>query len=103
MLSDQVPRLPITGRSTDWTAWTQMPSRPALARPTSAEPFGPPASTVCMTAPMPCGAATVLELRVKGTLVSERFAARAPCTIAVAMAPIATVAGRARNTDLRQR
>ncbi|GHG21707.1 hypothetical protein GCM10017667_66610 [Streptomyces filamentosus] len=52
---------------------------------------------------MPCGAATVLELRVNGTLVRERFAARAPWTIAVAMAATAVQAGTARKADLRQR
>ncbi|WP_371637698.1 hypothetical protein OG988_32140 [Streptomyces zaomyceticus] len=44
-----------------------------------------------------------MELRVKGTLVSERFAASAPCTMAVAMAATAAVAGTARKADLRRR
>ncbi|MFH8581345.1 hypothetical protein OHB11_32000 [Streptomyces zaomyceticus] len=40
---------------------------------------------------------------MKGTLVSERFAASAPCTMAVAMAATAAVAGTARKADLRRR
>ncbi|GAB3667710.1 hypothetical protein GCM10027589_33770 [Actinocorallia lasiicapitis] len=49
---------------------------------------------------MPCGAATVSEDSENGTLVSDRFAASAPWTIAAAMPPtiardgIATIALR---------
>ncbi|TWF91571.1 hypothetical protein FHX73_12687 [Kitasatospora viridis] len=104
MLSDQVPTVPTSGRFTDWVAWMQTPSRPAFGRPTSETAAGLlPAFTVVMTVPRPFGAATVVELRVNGTAVSDRFAASAPSVIAIAMAVIATAAGTATRALRRQR
>jgi hypothetical protein len=53
--------------------------------------------------PRPEGAATVLDVMVNGTELSERFAASAPLTIATVMPATAPTAGAASSADLRQR